>query len=83
MTIHIYFVNLFGERGAEISFFPSHFKNYYLAPVAFRTGSLAPRKHLSNLKILARYYHSIFDWTLPVTRNDFLVSSEPYVGIFI
>jgi hypothetical protein len=23
-------------------------------------------------------YNSIFDWTLPVTRNDFLVSSEPH-----
>jgi hypothetical protein len=26
---------------------------------------------------------SIFDWTVSVTRNDFLVSSELYVGIFI
>ncbi len=26
---------------------------------------------------------SIFDWTLPVRRNDFLVSSEPHVGILI
>jgi len=26
---------------------------------------------------------SIFDWTVSVTRNDFLVSSEPNVGILI
>ena len=26
---------------------------------------------------------SNFDWTVSVTRNDFLVSSEPYVGILI
>ena len=26
---------------------------------------------------------SIFDWTVSVMRNDFLVSSEPYVGILI
>jgi len=24
-----------------------------------------------------------FDWTASVTRNDFLVSSEPHVGILI
>ena len=28
-------------------------------------------------------HNSIFDWTVSVTRNDFLVSSEPYVGILI
>jgi len=35
--------------------------------------------------LLARYllYNSIFDWTVSVTRNDFLVSSESYVGILI
>jgi len=27
-------------------------------------------------------HNSIFDGTVSVTRNDFLVSSEPYVGIF-
>ena len=28
-------------------------------------------------------HNSIFDWTVSVTRNDFLVSSEPNVGILI
>ena len=27
--------------------------------------------------------NSIFDWTVSVTRKDFLVSSEPQVGILI